>query len=110
MFQILFASASEPDKNLSWEERKQHTIDRLKHASLEEIQIITADKLHNLRSIKEDLELIGEKTWDRFKRGKQKQHWYYSSIVKELAPWKKDFILIQELEKEVKEVFESKIH
>lgn len=103
----LVRAASEPDKSLPWEERKQHTIDMLKHASLGEIQIITADKLHNLCSIKVDLEVTGEKTWDRFKRGKQDQHWYYSNIVKELAPWKKEFILIQELENEVQEVFES---
>lgn len=101
----LVSSASEPDKSLPWEERKQHTIDRLKHATLEEIQITTADKLHNLRSIKADLEVIGEKTWDRFKRGKQKQYWYYSSIVKELAPRKSEFFLIQELEEEVQAAF-----
>ena len=102
----LVRTASEPDKSLPWEERKQHTIEMLKHASLEDIQIITADKIHNLRSIRADLEVTGEKTWDRFKRGRQEQHWYYSSIVKELTPWKKEFILIQELEKEVYEVFE----
>ena len=79
----------------------------LKHASLEDIQLITADKIHNLRSIRADLEVTGEKISDQFfKRGRQEQHWYYSSIVKELTPWKKEFILIQELEKEVYEVFE----
>lgn len=101
----LVRAVSEPDKNLPWEERKQHTIDMLKYASLGEIQIITADKLHNLRSIRADLEVTGEKTWDRFKRGKQDQGWYYSNIVKELVQRKKEFILIQELEKEVEEVF-----
>lgn len=103
----LVRAASEPDKSLPWEERKQHTIDRLKHSTLEEIQIITADKLHNLRSIRVDLEMTGEKTWERFKRGKLEQHWYYSNILKELAPREKELILIQELKKEVKEVFKE---
>jgi (p)ppGpp synthase/HD superfamily hydrolase len=103
----LVSAVSEPDKSLPWEARKQHTIDRLKDASLEEIQIITADKFHNLSSIRADLEVLGEKVWSRFNRGKYDQHWYYSSIVRGLAPWKKEFILIQALEKEVKEVFES---
>src|SRR3954468_18012863 len=94
----LVHAASEHDKSLSWETRKQHTIDRLKEASLEEIQVITADKLHNLTSIHADLEEHGEKIWERFNRGKHDQHWYYSSIVKELTPRKKEFGLISMLE------------
>src|SRR3954453_9090663 len=103
----LVRSASEQDKSLPWEKRKQHTIESLKDANLEEIQVITADKLHNLKSIQDDLANIGEKLWNRFNRGKRKQHWYYSSIVKELAPRKKEFKLIQELENTAKEVFGS---
>ena len=103
----LVVAASEPDKSLPWENRKQHTIDRLEDAYLEEIQIITADKLHNLRSIRADLEVDGEKLWERFNRGKIDQHWYYSSIVNELATRKKEFKLIKELEEEVKAVFGS---
>ena len=103
----LVRSASEQDKSLPWEKRKQHTIESLKDANLEEIQVITADKLHNLKSIQDDLVNNGEKLWNRFNRGKRKQHWYYSSIVKELAPRKKEFKLIQELENTAKEVFGS---
>lgn len=103
----LVLAASEPDKTLPWEKRKQHTINHLKKRDLDEIQIITADKLHNLKSIHADLEVNGEKTWERFNRGKTDQHWYYSSIVKALKPRKKEFNLIRELEKEVKEVFGS---
>ncbi|MFF2445600.1 HD domain-containing protein [Neobacillus sp. NPDC058068] len=103
----LVLAASEHDKSLSWEKRKQHTIDMLKDGYLEEIQIITADKLHNLKSIHADLEVNGEKTWERFNRGKVDQHWYYTSIVKALKPRKNEFSLIRELEKKVKEVFGS---
>jgi len=101
----LVRAASEHDKSLPWEARKQHTIDMLKDAYLEEVQVITADKLHNLKSIRADLDVNGEKTWERFNRGRLDQHWYYSSIVKELVPRKKEFRLIQELEKEVIEIF-----
>lgn len=103
----LVLAVSEPDKSLPWEERKQHTIDSIKDAKMEVIQILTADKLHNLRTIHSDLEVNGDKAWERFNRGKHKQHWYYASIVKELEPRKKEFKLIQELEKEVKQVFGS---
>ncbi|WP_318509173.1 HD domain-containing protein [Bacillus sp. T3] len=86
----LVRAASEQDKSLSWEERKQHTIDGLKNAYLEEIQVITADKYHNLKSIQTDLNQFGEETWGRFKRGRRDQHWYYASIVKALLPRKKN--------------------
>ncbi|WP_404430523.1 HD domain-containing protein [Sutcliffiella horikoshii] len=103
----LVVAASENDKSLSWEERKQHTIDGLNDASMEELQVIVADKLHNLRSIRADLEEHGDMIWGRFNRGKQKQHWYYSNIVKVIAPRNEEFKLISELEVEVKAVFSS---
>lgn len=101
----LVLAASEEDKTLSWEERKQHTIDALPHADIEEIQIIVADKLHNLRSIRTDLEMYGEVTWERFNRGKSYQSWYYRNIVQALLPRKKDCRLIHKLEEEVHAVF-----
>ena len=103
----LVSAASEHDKSLPWQVRKQHTIDTLKDLSIEEIQVITADKLHNLQSINEDFETIGEKVWERFNHGMKDQHWYYASIVKELAPRKKEFKLIQEVEREVIHLFGS---
>lgn len=103
----LVLAASENDKSLTWEVRKQHTIEMLKDASLEEIQVIVADKLHNLKSIRTDLNLNGDIIWQRFNRGKRDQHWYYSSIVKALSSRKKEFKMISELEAEVKGVFGS---
>jgi (p)ppGpp synthase/HD superfamily hydrolase len=103
----LVLAASENDKSLRWEIRKQHTIDMLKDASLEEIQVIVADKYHNLKSIQNDLHIHGDTIWQRFKRGKRDQHWYYASIVKALSPRKKEFKVISKLEGVVKEVFGS---
>ena len=103
----LVLAASEKDKSLPWEVRKQHTIDMLKDVSLEEIQVIVADKYHNLTSIQNDLQLHGESIWQHFNRGKREQHWYYASIVKALSSRKKEFKVIDELEGVVKEVFGS---
>jgi (p)ppGpp synthase/HD superfamily hydrolase len=103
----LVRAASENDKSLPWEVRKQHTIEHLKEQDIGEIQVISADKLHNLKSIQADFEAHGEEVWKRFNRGKQDQHWYYASIVREMAPRKQEFILIGELEKVVKEIFEQ---
>lgn len=103
----LVQSASEQDKSLPWEVRKQHTIEHIKDASLEELQVIVADKLHNLQTIHEDLDVMGDAIWQRFNRGKREQHWYYSSIVKALSRRKREFPLIGDLEEEVKAVFGS---
>lgn len=70
------------DKNLSWEERKHHTIEQLRLATLDEKALVVADKYANLLELIEQYEIIGEKTWDRFKRGKEKQYWYFSGVAK----------------------------
>ena len=103
----LVLAASENDQSLPWEVRKQYTVDMLKEASLEEVQVIVADKLHNLKSIQMDLDENGDMIWQRFSRGQQHQHWYYASIVKAVSIRKKQFSLIDELEREVIAVFGS---
>jgi (p)ppGpp synthase/HD superfamily hydrolase len=53
----------------------------LKHASLRIRLVACADKLHNIRSIKNDLERVGEDAWTRFNRGREIQQWYYTGLV-----------------------------
>lgn len=77
--------ASEPNKDLSWEERKIHTIETMKMYSLEEKMVICADKIHNVTSLIEDKKVLGENIWDGFKRGKEQQKWYYTSIYNSLC-------------------------
>ena len=103
----LVQAASEQDKSLPWEQRKKHTIQQLRNASLEEVQVIVADILHNMKSIHEDLQQHGEIVWQRFNRGKQAQHWYYTTIHKAIANDQSDFPLIRELENEELHVFGS---
>ncbi|MDC2865271.1 HD domain-containing protein [Bacillus sp. BP-3] len=104
----LVQAASEPDKSLSWEERKNHTILSLPHRSNEEITLIIADKLHNLRSIQEDVEREDDQIWSRFKRGKRDQSWYYMSILHALEEKKRDISIIQMFEKETQNLFIGK--
>ncbi len=81
----LVSYASEPDKSLSWQERKQHTIEAIKTAPLEAKLVVCADKIDNLSSILENEQQIGSTIWDSFKRGKQDQQWYYSTIYESLT-------------------------
>ncbi|PLR92020.1 HD domain-containing protein [Bacillus sp. T33-2] len=97
---------SEPDKSLSWEERKEHTIEFLKTASAEIRAVACADKLHNLQSVRRDYALVGDSVWNRFKRGRLQQEWYYRSLVDSLGS-ESNFPLLEELRQEVDRLFSS---
>ncbi len=75
----LVACESE-DKSKTWEERKQATIEHLMHCPDDVAVCCLGDKLSNLRSIYYDYLKIGDKVWERFRRGKEKMKWYYLSI------------------------------
>ncbi|MFZ4439886.1 MAG: HD domain-containing protein [Syntrophales bacterium] len=77
----LVEAASEPDKSDEWENRKKHTIGMLKSLSRDAAILVLADKVDNIRAIREDLERNGESLWDRFNRPKEKQKWYYESLA-----------------------------
>lgn len=70
------------DKSKSWEERKQHTIDWVKEAPLEIKALICADKWDNLQSMVEDYSTMGDTLWNSFKKGQEKQKWYFSQVAK----------------------------
>ncbi|RBW71030.1 HD domain-containing protein [Bacillus taeanensis] len=100
---------SEPDKSKSWEERKRHTIIYLKTASYDIKLVACADKLHNLSTIMDASKQQGERVWDRFKRGKEQQAWYYKNVLKSLL-WgltteQKEAFLFQELQLTIEQVF-----
>jgi (p)ppGpp synthase/HD superfamily hydrolase len=76
----LVSGASEPDKSDSWENRKRHTVEYLKSAPLDAVLVSAADKLDNIRSIREDIDRHGEAVWSRFNRPKQDQRWYFKSL------------------------------
>ncbi|GAA0330192.1 HD domain-containing protein [Bacillus carboniphilus] len=69
------------NKEHSWEERKQHTIDWVKQAPIEIKALIVADKLDNLNSLMEAYKTQGDGVWRHFKRGKEKQGWYFSGVA-----------------------------
>jgi len=86
--ELVFA-ASEPDKSLLWKERKDHTLESVRSASLDVKILVCADKLHNLRSILADLTQYGSVVWERFHSGvkysgREAQVWYYTGILESL--------------------------
>lgn len=101
----LVQAASEEDKSLSWEKRKRQTIDEISLKTTKQLAVITADKLHNIRSIQDDVDMSGEVVWNRFNRGKPEQAWYYMSVISELGPVAKEIPLVRLLDAEVKRLF-----
>ena len=106
----LVEAASEPDKSDTWENRKRHTIEYLKTAPMDVLLLSCADKLDNIRSIKEDYERFGESVWKRFRRAKDSQRWYYGALADVFtnrAEGEPGTTLFRQFNYEVKQVFPS---
>ena len=73
--------AEDPGSKQSWLERKQAYISRLRGESADVQLISAADKLYNARAILEDYRQIGPRIWERFKRGRQEQLWYFDELL-----------------------------
>ena len=58
--------ASEPDKSLSWEERKQHTINTLKTLDIRHKAVVCADKISNLEDLRILFEIKGNYDFSAF--------------------------------------------
>ena len=65
---------------MSWEARKQHTIDSLKTGAMRYRMLVMADKVSNLRATVRDYMALGDDVWLRFNQGRAMQSWYYSGV------------------------------
>ena len=95
--------AEDPGNKQSWLERKQAYIMRLREESADVQLISAADKLYNARAILEDYRGVGPRIWERFKRGRQEQLWYFDEL---LAVYKASEAsrIVDELERVVNEL------
>ncbi len=95
--------AEDSSNKQAWQKRKQGYLQRLRQEPADVRLISAADKLYNARTILEDYRKIGPKVWDRFKRGRQEQIWYFDellAIFKSSAPNR----IVEELERVVNEL------
>ncbi len=105
----LVMCATEPNKKLSWEERKQDTIDRVKKYSLREKLVICADKINNLEDLMILFQKSGNRDFSAFKRGEDKQKWYYTSVYNSLVYGEEEnFPLFKRLKNVIEIIFEGK--
>lgn len=102
----LVIAVSEPDKGLTWKERKIHTIEDMKATTDKDILYISsADKIHNLRCSLEDFEKNGEATWTKFRAEKSEQAWYYRSLTDVFLSYDNKHPLFIETAKLTKKLF-----
>jgi (p)ppGpp synthase/HD superfamily hydrolase len=104
MVEGLSDSLSEDSSNKqAWPERKQAYIERLRGEPADVRLISVADKIYNARAILEDYREIGPRVWERFKRGRAEQIWYFDEL---LAVYKSTGTsrIVEELERVVEEL------
>jgi (p)ppGpp synthase/HD superfamily hydrolase len=101
----LVVGASEPDRSAPWRERKQHTIEHVRTAPGDVVEVLAADKLDNVRSIRESLAERGDETWKLFNAGEADQRWYYRELARAFLERDPDDELFRTLAVEVESVF-----
>lgn len=105
----LVYGASEPDKSLSWEERKQHTINETKKLDLRHKAIICCDKISNLEDLRILSEIKGKYDFSAFKRGYDSQKWYYTEVYNSLIDNEDDSLpMFQKLKELIDYIFYEK--
>ena len=109
---VLFATEKEKDnttskeqKRLTWKLRKQHTIDLCQAATEDQLLITLADKLSNLKSIHDDMVIIGDKIWSYFNAPKADIYWYYYELGIIFNKRKSDSRLVKLYNLVLKDVF-----
>lgn len=106
----LVNALSEPRRQDPWEQRKQGTLEFLETTSQDVLLLEIADKLDSLRDLRVTLEREGERTWQRFNRGRDKQAWYHralSEIFLRRATTECGAALAREFDAHVRGVFDS---
>ncbi|MFO0573585.1 MAG: HD domain-containing protein [Polyangia bacterium] len=66
---------------LPWRQRKSERIDHLRDADSLVAALKSADALHNVQAMLQDLTRNGEETWQRFRGSQADQLWYYTTLA-----------------------------
>ncbi|MER1986425.1 MAG: HD domain-containing protein [Solibacillus sp.] len=97
--------STEPDKNIVWEQRKKEVLNTIQHKTDEQLAIVLAEKTHNVRAITVEVAQLGEQVWANLKAPKEKQEWYYRSIIEKVKIYHPNAVLLCQLEQAVEKLF-----
>jgi GTP pyrophosphokinase len=91
-------------KKQEWEVRKASYVERLRNEPPGTLLVSAADKLYNARAILEDYREIGPRIWERFKRGREQQLWYFRELLRvydeKCGKWR----IVEELKRTIAEL------
>lgn len=93
----LVDSVTEPNKNLSWEERKKDALEKVKTFSHSSLLIKSSDVISNVSEIIEDYEQDGDNVFARFNAPKQKIIQHYLRLITGIAEKWSNNPLIEDL-------------
>lgn len=86
----------EASKKDSWLERKNKYLEHLETSTEAALLVATADKINNLRTLGDAIEVDGEKVWDNFNSSPEQIRWYHQEILR-IAKDKLPAEIIEEL-------------
>lgn len=73
--------AEDPSNKEPWEKRKAEYVERLRDEPADVQLISAADKLYNARTMLDEYRSVGSEVWNRFKRGRKEQLWYFQALL-----------------------------
>ena len=79
-------ACSEPrSRGWTWSRRKAHAVRRAASADPSTLLVLSADKLHNARSLAAECRRSGDGVWERFRGGRDGTIWYFRSMADSIA-------------------------
>jgi (p)ppGpp synthase/HD superfamily hydrolase len=75
----------ETGQKSDWYPRKRKFLANLVSMPSDSLLVIAADKLHNIRSILQDFQMVGDEVFDRFSTHKDGTLWYYNQVIDVLS-------------------------
>jgi len=73
-------------------------LNKLRQSDTDILLVTGADKTHNARAIVTDLDIIGDRIWNRFNAEKSDITWYYKSVLEILVEKKVPKFLTSQLD------------
>jgi (p)ppGpp synthase/HD superfamily hydrolase len=97
---------TEQDKSLPWLERKLQALEHIKHMNKDSLLVKSADVLHNLSELNEDLTKDGAAVFEKFNASKADTLTRYDKLIPEIAKaWAKN-PLLDDLHEQAKKLVE----
>ena len=78
-------SDTDQDPKPPWQARKEAFVESIRTMSDDARLVVTADKLHNLRSILTDVRTLGAEVWEKFSGSRDGSLWYYRAVCDALS-------------------------